>query len=404
MKERNKNKNRNILKKKKICILTTIRSEYGLLKNLIKKLSLEEDIDLRIVVTGAHLSSDFGNTYKEIENDGIKIDKKIEITLDISSSIGISNVMSEVLVKFTKYFNKGKFDLLIVLGDRYETFAVVIAAMLKKMPIAHIHGGEITLGAIDDVIRHSITKFSHIHFPSTEEYRKRIIQLGENPNTVFNVGALGVENIKKLNVKTKEELSNKFNINFKKKYAILIYHPVTLSNISIEEQINIIIDAIFDSINDGLNYIIIGANADKDGNRINELFNKFANNNKENVFFYKTMTYENYLSLLKNAEFIIGNSSSGILEAPSFKISTINIGDRQGGRIAADSVISVDLNKKEISKAIEKSLYDNEFKSFIKTIKNPYEGNNTSDEIISIIKKILNDDSINLKKKFYDLN
>lgn len=313
---------------KKICVLTAIRSEYGLLKNLIRKLSLEEDIDLRVVVTGAHLSADFGYTYKEIEDDGIKIDKKIEIPLDTSSSIGISHAMSDVLIKFTEYFNEEKFDLLIILGDRYETFAVAIAAMLVNIPIAHIHGGEITLGAIDDAIRHSITKLSHIHFPSTESYMNRIIQLGENPNTVFNVGALGVENIINLNIKSKEDLSKEFNIDLSNKYAVLVYHPVTLSNIDINEQIDIIINGIKESIDNGLKYIIIGANADKFGEQINKIFEDFAIQNN-NVFFLKTMSNESYLSLIKNAEFIIGNSSSGILEAPSLNIPTINIGDRQ---------------------------------------------------------------------------
>lgn len=313
---------------KKICVLTAIRSEYGLLKNLIRKLSLEEDIDLRVVVTGAHLSADFGYTYKEIEDDGIKIDKKIEIPLNTSSSIGISHAMSDVLIKFTEYFNEEKFDLLIVLGDRYETFAVAIAAMLVNIPIAHIHGGEITLGAIDDAIRHSITKLSHIHFSSTESYMNRIIQLGENPNTVFNVGALGVENIINLNIKSKEDLSKEFNIDLSNKYAVLIYHPVTLSNIDIKEQIDIIINGIKESIDNGLKYIIIGANADKFGEQINKIFEDFAIQNN-NIFFLKTMSNESYLSLIKNAEFIIGNSSSGILEAPSLNIPTINIGDRQ---------------------------------------------------------------------------
>ena len=236
--------------------------------------------------------------------------------------------MSDVLIKFTEYFNEEKFDLLIVLGDRYETFAVAIAAMLVNIPIAHIHGGEITLGAIDDAIRHSITKLSHIHFSSTESYMNRIIQLGENPNTVFNVGALGVENIINLNIKSKEDLSKEFNIDLSNKYAVLIYHPVTLSNIDIKEQIDIIINGIKESIDNGLKYIIIGANADKFGEQINKIFEDFAIQNN-NIFFLKTMSNESYLSLIKNAEFIIGNSSSGILEAPSLNIPTINIGDRQ---------------------------------------------------------------------------
>lgn len=388
----------------KVCVLTAIRSEYGLLRNLIKKLNKDDYIDLRVVVTGAHLSSEFGYTYKEIEQDGILIDKKIKIPLDTNSSIGISNAISSTIISFTEYFNKEKFDLLIVLGDRYETFAVTIAAMNEKLPIAHLHGGELTAGAIDESIRHAITKMSYIHFPSTEEYRKRIIQLGENPDRVFNVGALGVENIKDLTFKSKQDLETKFNIDLKDKYAVLIYHPVTLSNINIEVQLKELLNGIKESLNNyQLKYVILGANADKDGLEINKIFKEFTEENKNKVYFFTSLNVEEYLSLLKYSEFVIGNSSSGILEAPSFNMPTINIGDRQRGRISAKSVINIDLNKDLIIQSINKCLYNKDFKDLVQNVENPYDKDGTSDNIVRIIKDILKSGNIDLKKDFYDL-
>lgn len=389
---------------KKVCIVTAIRSEYGLLRNLIKKLSIDQGIDFRLAVTGAHLLPEFGNTYREIEQDGINIDKKIEIPIDVSNEIGISIAMAEALKKFTEYFKEEEFDLVILLGDRYETLSIASAAMLTKTPIAHMHGGELTLGAIDDAIRHSITKMSQIHFTSTNEYKERVIQLGENPERVFNVGAIGVENIRNLVLRNKEELESKLNINLDNKYAILIYHPVTLENYCLQNQISELLNAIDESIiENDLNYIIIGSNADQGGLEINSIFQNLSEKHSKNISFFKSLELIDFLSLLKNAEFMIGNSSSGILEAPSFGIPTINIGSRQKGRIAANSVLNIDLNKDEIKRNIEKSLYDEDFRNKVKDVKNPYEKEATSDNIIKIIKEFLNS-NIDLQKDFYDIN
>lgn len=388
---------------KKVCIVTAIRSEYGLLRNLIKKLSIDQGIDFRLAVTGAHLLPEFGNTYREIEQDGINIDKKIEIPIDVSNEIGISIAMAEALKKFTKYFKEEEFDLVILLGDRYETLSIASAAMLTKTPIAHLHGGELTLGAIDDAIRHSITKMSQIHFTSTNEYKERVIQLGENPERVFNVGAIGVENIRNLVLRNKEELESKLNINLDNKYAILIYHPVTLENYCLQNQISELLNAIEESIiENDLNYIIIGSNADQGGLEINSIFQNLSEKHSKNISFFKSLELIDFLSLLKNAEFMIGNSSSGILEAPSFGIPTINIGSRQKGRIAANSVLNIDLNKDEIKRNIEKSLYDEDFRNKVKDVKNLYEKEGTSDNIIKIIKEFLNS-NIDLQKDFYDI-
>lgn len=389
---------------KKICIVTAIRSEYGILRNLIRKLAEDTQVDLRLVVTGAHLSEEFGFTYKQIEEDGFKIDKKIEIPLDVSSEKGISIAMGEALKSFTKYFKEEKFDLVILLGDRYETFAIASAATLTKTPIAHLHGGELSLGAIDDAFRHSITKMSNIHFTSTEDYRKRVIQLGEDPSRVFNVGALGVENIKNLELKSKKELEEDLNINLEGKYAVLAYHPVTLSNVPIREQIHVLLEGIRKSVEEyDFKYIIIGSNADQSAFEINELFEIFAKEKSNNVFFFKTLDLINYLSLLQNAEFMIGNSSSGIIEAPSFKIPVINIGSRQKGRITSKENLNIDLNKEEIEFNVKRCLYDDEFKKRVFSAKNPYEKEGTSDSIVVLIKDVLNKNKINLQKEFYDL-
>lgn len=389
---------------KKVCIVTAIRSEYGILRNLIRKFSEDSQIDFRLVVTGAHLSEEFGFTYKRIEEDGFKIDEKIEIPLDVSNEEGISIAMAEALKSFAKYFNKEKFDLIVLLGDRYETFAIATAATLTKTPIAHLHGGELSLGAIDDAFRHSITKMSNIHFTSTEDYRKRVIQLGEDPSRVFNVGALGVENIKNLDLKSKKELEEDLNINLEGKYAVLAYHPVTLSVVPIREQIHILLESIRKSVEEyDLKYIIIGSNADQNALEINELFGIFTREKSNNVFFFKTLELIDYLSILKNAEFMIGNSSSAIIEAPSFKLPVINIGDRQMGRITSKASLNIDLNKEDIEFNIKRCLYDEEFKKSVFNANNPYEKEGTSDSILIIIKDILNKNKINLQKKFFDL-
>ena len=390
---------------KKVCIVTAIRSEYGILRNLIKKLSKDNQVDFKLAVTGAHLSEDFNLTYKQIEEDGFKIDKKIEIPLDVSNEEGISVAMSETLKSFTEYFNEEKFDIVLLLGDRYETFSIATAATLTKTPIAHLHGGELSLGAIDDVFRHSITKMSNLHFTSTEEYRKRVIQLGEDPNRVFNVGALGVENIKNLELKTKKELEKDLNINLEGNYAVLAYHPVTLSNVSIREQIHVLLESIRKSIDEyDLKYIIIGSNADQKALEINELFEIFAKEKANNVFFFKTLELIDYLSALQSAEFMIGNSSSGIIEAPSFKIPVINIGNRQKGRITTKVSLNINLNKDNIESNIKRCLYDEEFKKSVYNAINPYEKEGSSDSIIIIIKNILNKNKINLEKEFYNLD
>lgn len=384
--------------KKKISILTATRAEYGLLKPIISKLNKVKEFEVKIVVTGMHLSPEFGLTYQEIEEDGFEIDQKIEILLSADTPSSISKSMGLAMISFADYFDKVNPDLLIVLGDRYETFAVVTVAMNQRIPIAHIHGGEITEGAIDDAIRHSITKLSYIHFTSTEEYRKRVIQLGENPNNVYNVGAIGNENIMNEKLLSKEELEAVLGFSLSKPYIVVTFHPVTLENSS-EEQIKSLLEVCKEYSH--INFIITKANADTDGRIINKYIDIYSRENN-NIFSFASLGMIKYLSALKYALLVMGNSSSGLIEAPSFGIPTINIGNRQKGRIQAKSIINCDSTRESIKNALNIALDDNFLSKARKTI-NPYQNANTSDKIVEIIKKYTINKKININKKFYDI-
>lgn len=386
--------------KKIISVLTATRAEYGLLKPIIKKLNMVEEFDVKIVVTGMHLSNDFGMTYQEIEQDGFTIHKKIEILKDGDTSTGISKSMGYALFGFSEYFEELKPDLLIVLGDRYETLAVCCAAMNARIPIAHLYGGETTEGAIDEAIRHAITKMSYLHFTSTNEYKKRVIQLGESPNRVFQVGAIGIENILNVDLLTKEELEKSLDLSLENPYAVITFHPTTLDDKSVVDQCN----ELFMACNDHkeLNYIFTKSNADANGRIINKLIDQYALEN-DNVTAFTSLGMLRYLSALKFCKMVIGNSSSGLIEAPSFGIPTINIGDRQKGRLCSESVLNCAVKKHEISESIKVALSD-KFQCKSKTTINPYGDGKTSDKVIDIIKDFLLRDKINLKKQFYNIN
>lgn len=385
--------------KKTICILTATRAEYGLLKPIINKLTKKVEFDTRIVVTGSHLSPEFGLTYREIEKNGFTIDEKIDILLSSDSPSSISKTMGLALINFASYFERLNPDLLIVLGDRYETLAVSIAAMNQKIPIAHLHGGETTEGALDESIRHAISKISYIHFTSTEEYRNRVIQLGEDPNRVFNVGAIGIENIKNEKLLSKEELLKTLNIDNFSMYAMVTYHPVTLEKNTSEIQIINLLN-VLSSYKD-IAFIISKANADSEGRVINRIIENYIKD-KPNLFLFDSLGLKKYLSGLKYCEFVIGNSSSGILEAPSFKIPTINIGDRQKGRIQANSVINCDNSIENIKNSIELAL-SVKFRENLDQVINPYGDGDVSRKVVKEIENILLYDEITLKKKFYDI-
>lgn len=388
------------MSKRKICVVTGSRAEYGLLYWLLKEIESDKKLELQLIVTGMHLSPEFGLTYKEIEKD-FKIKKKININLTSDTAKGISRSMSIAQSSFSIAYNQLKPDILVVLGDRYEIFSAAISAMIARIPIAHIHGGEATEGLIDEAIRHCITKMSHIHFSATKEYSKRIMQLGEHPKRVFNVGGMGIENIKRLKLLNKKKFEKLINFKLGKKNILVTFHPVTLDKNTSKIHFQELLSAI-DKLKD-TNIIFTKANSDTDGKVINKMIDNYTKKNSKKSFAITSLGQLKYLSALQYMDFIIGNSSSGLLEAPSFKLGTINIGDRQDGRIKAKSIIDCLPNQKSISKAI-KIVYSKKFKHSLKKIQNPYSNNiceYASKKIVEVLKSIQLENI--LKKKFFDI-
>ena len=383
--------------KRKICFVTGSRAEYGLLYWLMKEIVADNELQLQLIVTGMHLSPEFGLTYKEIEKD-FKIDKKIEMLISSDTAIGISKSMGLAQISFAECYEDLKPDIVVVLGDRYEIFSAVSAAMIARIPIAHLHGGETTEGAFDESIRHSITKMSHLHFTGTEEYKNRVIQLGEHPNRVFNVGGMGIENIKRLKLLTKEEFEKSIDFKLNKKNILVTFHPVTLENSTAKEQFQELLEAI-DKLED-TNIIFTKANSDTDGRIINQMIDEYVAKNAYKSVGFTSLGQLRYLSALQFVDAMVGNSSSGLAETPSFKIGTINIGDRQKGRIKAASVIDCKPNKSSIHQAFVK-LYSKEFQLVLQSCENPYGNGCASQKIIEELKKV--DLQNILKKSFYDL-
>jgi GDP/UDP-N,N'-diacetylbacillosamine 2-epimerase (hydrolysing) len=383
----------------KICIVTGTRAEYGLLYWTIKKLISDNYFEVQLIVTGMHLSPEFGLTYRQIEEDGYKIDRKIEMLLSSDTSTGVSKSIGVGIIGFADAYSDLKPDLVLLLGDRFEIFAAATAAMIAKIPIAHCHGGEATEGLIDEPIRHSITKMSHLHFTSTEEYRKRVIQLGEQPNRVFNVGALGIENINKLKLLNRLDFEKSIDFKLLKQVFLITFHPVTLEKSTAEEQFMNLLIALKTFKN--TSFIFTMPNADNNGRVIIDLINDFVLNNKDTSKAFTSLGQLRYLSAIKHANLIIGNSSSGLIEVPSFQKPTINIGDRQRGRVFGPSVINCKPLKRDIIDSIVIALSKNFNKKIVKT-KNPYGTRNSSIEIVRILKKVsINGDLV--KKRFYNL-
>ena len=384
------------MNKRKVCVITGTRAEYGLLYWLMKEIQSDKDLQLQLIVTGMHLSSEFGLTYKEIEKN-FKIDKKVEMLLSSDTVLGISKSMGLAQISFSEAYEELAPDILIVLGDRYEIFSAVSSAMISRIPIAHISGGEITEGVIDEAIRHSITKMSHLHFVSTEEYKNRVIQLGEHPNRVFNLGAIGIDNINKLKLFSKNEFLKSIDFSLNKKNILVTFHPVTLEKYTSKEQFQELLNSI-DELED-TNIIFTKSNSDTDGRVINQMIDAYVSRNNNTVSFI-SMGQVRYLSALKFVDAVVGNSSSGLTEAPIFGIGTINIGDRQKGRINCESVLNCNASKESINNAFFE-LYSKRFQNVLREVINPYGNGGTSEKIINIIK---NFDLKNiLKKSFYDL-
>jgi len=387
--------------KKNICVVTGTRADYGLLFWIMNEIKNSSQFNLQLIVTGMHLSPEFGKTYQVIENDGFIIDKKIEILLSSDTSTGISKSIGLGVISFAEALGELDPDLLFVLGDRFEIFSAVSAAMICRIPVAHCHGGEATIGLIDESIRHSITKMSHYHFTSTEDYRNRVIQLGELPSNVFNVGALGIESINKLKLLSKKEFEKSINLKLDSKINILVtYHPVTLEHASSKRQMKELLSALDFFKNSKI--IFTKANSDTDGRIINQLIDEYVGEN-DNCVVYFSLGQLRYLSALKYVDVVVGNSSSGLLEVPSFNKPTVNIGERQKNRIKAKSVIDCLPERKEIVNSIEKS-QKKVFQDLVRNIKSPYGEGNSSELIINVLEKIdYSKRELILKKEFHDI-
>ena len=384
-------------KYKKICVITGSRAEYGLLKNLLFLIKKEKLFKLQLLVTGTHLSKKHGLTVNNIIEDQLNIKNKVDLKLKKDDASSIANSMSRGLSKFVKIFEKNKPDLIILLGDRYEIFMTCVAATLCRLPIAHIHGGEITKSLVDEAFRHSISKMSHLHFTATNEYKKRVIQMGEKPKNVHCVGGLGVDNINFLNLYSKSELEKKLKIKFLKKIIIVTYHPETLKKKSSLLNLKNLFTAL-KTLRD-TTIIFTMPNFDIESIVIYNLISNFISTRK-NCYLFKSLGQKKYFSCLKYSDFMIGNSSSGLLEMPSFKKFSINIGERQSGRIKAKSVIDCRPKSKDIIKAINFSLNPSNKKK-IKNVVNPYGTGGASKKIIKILKR-KNFDNLILKE-FFDI-
>ena len=383
---------------RKICVITGTRAEFGLLRPLIELIANDKELQLQLIATGMHLSPEFGYTLNEITEAGFMVDKKVECLLSSDSSIGVSKTIALAISGFADVLAELTPDLVVVLGDRTEILGAVIATAMANIPIAHLHGGETTEGAYDEAIRHSITKFSHLHFTSTEAYRKRVIQLGEHPDTVFNVGAIGLDAIKKLPLLDKASFEQAIGFKLKERNILITYHPVTLEKEAPIETFENILTALDELTDTAL--IFTHANSDKNGRIINRMITEYVSSHKDKAVEFKSLGQLRYLSALQYVDFVIGNSSSGILEVPAFYIPTINIGDRQKGRICNESVINSNNSLEDIKKSITFAL-DKTFREKIQQQELLYGNGTAAGKILQIIKE---HNHISIKKSFYNID
>ncbi|ELB2149625.1 UDP-N-acetylglucosamine 2-epimerase [Vibrio parahaemolyticus] len=382
---------------KKVAVFTGTRAEYGLLFWLLKDIQSDPDLTLQLLVSGMHLSPEFGDTYKQIEKDGFNIDEKIEILLSSDSAVGTAKSMGLGVLGFADALSRLAPDVLVILGDRFEALAAAQTAMILRIPIIHLHGGEITEGAYDDAIRHAITKLSYLHGTSTEEYRQRVIQLGESPERVKNIGAIGLDHLKRASFMGTQELSESLNFSIDKPYFLVTYHPVTLGEEAPEESFQALLDAL-DTFPDH-QIILTYPNADDGGRRIIPMLEEYARSNPERVLAIPSLGQVRYLSAVKHAAAVIGNSSSGIIEVPAFDVPTVNIGSRQKGRLAAKSVLNAAAAKDSISNAISLAV-SRKYKAENENITNPYGQGDSSNQVIEMIKGL----DFEPCKSFYDVN
>lgn len=382
---------------RKICVITGTRADYGLLRRVMQGIKDDSLLTLQVIATGSHLSPDFGLTYREIEQDGFRIDRKVEMLLSSDTPVGIAKSMGLGVIGFADALAELKPDLLVVLGDRFEIFAAVSAALVARIPVAHLHGGEVTEGAYDEAFRHSITKMSHLHFVAAEEYRKRVIQLGESPDRVFLVGGLGIDAISRLKLMDRQSLEAALDFKFGPKNLLITFHPSTLEAAVATDQMTELLTVLAD-LHD-TNLIFTLPNADTGGRALSHMVEDFVGQHP-NARAYASLGQLRYLSCIAQVDGVLGNSSSGLLEVPVFKKGTINIGDRQRGRLQASSVINCQPNRTAIKAALQR-LYSEDFQSGLRTVRNPYGQGGASEKIIEAIRK--SDFSGRTQKQFYNL-
>jgi GDP/UDP-N,N'-diacetylbacillosamine 2-epimerase (hydrolysing) len=382
---------------RKICVITGSRAEYGLLRWVMQGIKDDRELTLQVIATGMHLSPEFGLTYREIEKDGFQIDRKVEMLTSSDTPVGIAKSMGMGLIGFADALNELKPDLIVALGDRFEIFSAVAAALVARIPVAHLHGGETTEGAFDDALRHSITKMSHLHFVAAEEYRRRVIQLGEQPERVFLVGGLGIDNIKRLKLLGRAELEATLDFQLGQRSLLITFHPVTLEMSTAANQMAELLAALAELRDTQLIFTL--PNADTDGRALIKMVEQFVAL-KSNARAYTSLGQLRYLSCVALVDGVVGNSSSGLTEVPSFKKGTINIGDRQRGRLQAESVINCEPTRQSITDAIER-LRSTDFQRYLTQVCNPYGEGGASEKVIETIKH-LSIDGI-AKKAFYDL-
>jgi len=384
--------------KRKVCVITGTRAEYGLLRWVMEGICASSKLELQVIATGMHLSPEFGLTYREIEKDGLPINRKVELLLSSDTPVGIAKSIGLGVIGFADAFAELQPDLIVVLGDRFEILAAVSAALPARIPVAHLHGGELTEGAMDESIRHAITKMAHLHFVATEEYRRRVIQMGEMPERVFLVGGLGIDNIHKLKLLDRTALEASLGFRLGRKNLLVTFHPETLTPNSAEQQLNELLAAL-DTLED-THILFTMPNADTESRKIIQMIEQFVETHP-NCCVYQSLGQLRYLSCLCHFDAIVGNSSSGLTEAPSFRIGTINIGDRQKGRLKAASVIDCPPQREAIRQAIA-TLYIPQFQRRLQNTKNPYGEGGASERVVAILEQI-HPQSL-LRKRFHDLS
>ncbi|HRE72568.1 MAG: GDP/UDP-N,N'-diacetylbacillosamine 2-epimerase (hydrolyzing) [Candidatus Accumulibacter regalis] len=382
---------------RKICVITGTRAEYGLLRWVMQGIKDDPDLTLQIIATGMHLSPEFGLTYHQIEEDSFRIDRKVEMLVSSDTPAGIAKSMGLGLIGFADALAELQPNLIVVLGDRFEIFSAVAAALVARIPVAHLHGGETTEGAFDEGLRHSITKMSHLHFVAAEEYRQRVIQLGEQPERVFLVGGLGIDNIKRLKLLNRAELEVSLGVKLRQQNLMITFHPVTLETGTATDQMTELLAALAELRNTQL--IFTMPNADTEGRALIKMVDQFVAQHA-NARAYTSLGQLRYLSCIAQVDGVVGNSSSGLAEVPSFKKGTVNIGDRQRGRLHAESVINCEPNRLSVIAAL-KRLYSADFQGSLRHVRNPYGEGGASEKVVDAIKHY----SINglVKKRFYDL-